>query len=97
MNERAATCAKELFNMFFKLKDKVLWQTLSKASLVGIHLVSCTFIGLLMGYYLDKWMGTRPWLLVAFLIFGIAAGFKNMYEEIKKIQGAEKGDALPDE
>jgi hypothetical protein len=31
------------------------------------------------------------------LIFGIAAGFKNMYEEIKKIQGAEKGDALPDE
>ena len=81
--------------MFFKLKDKAMWQTLSKASLIGIHLVSCTFVGLLIGYYLDKWLGTRPWLLISFLIFGIGAGFKNMYEEVKKIQGAEKKDARP--
>ncbi|SDN43118.1 AtpZ/AtpI family protein [Desulfonauticus submarinus] len=76
--------------MLFKKRDSVVWQTLSKASLIGIHLVSCTFVGLLIGYYLDKWLGTKPWLLIAFLIFGIAAGFKNMYLETKKIQEADK-------
>lgn len=61
-----------------------------KASLLGIHLVTCTFVGLLIGYFLDRWLGTEPWFLLAFLLFGIAAGFKNMYVEVKKIQETEK-------
>lgn len=72
--------------MFFKIKDKQYWQQLSRASLVGLHLVSGTFVGLLMGYFLDKWLHTKPWLTMIFLFFGIAAGFRNMYQEIKKIQ-----------
>ncbi|MFA7166864.1 MAG: AtpZ/AtpI family protein [Desulfoplanes sp.] len=55
-------------------------------SVVGIHLVTCTFVGFAMGYFLDKWLGTKPWCLLAFLLFGIAAGFKNMYIEVKKLQ-----------
>jgi len=81
--------------LFKKKKEKSpLWQTLSNASIIGIHLVTCTFVGLLIGYYLDKWLGTKPWLLLAFLIFGIAAGFKNMYIEAKKIQQASKDEKL---
>lgn len=76
--------------MFFKKRDSALWQSLSKVSLIGIHLVTCTFVGLLIGYYLDKWFNTKPWFLILFLIFGIAAGFKNMYIETKKLQQAEK-------
>jgi ATP synthase protein I len=75
--------------MFFKVKDKDLWNSLGKASLVGIHLVTSTFVGLALGYFLDKWLGTQPWFLLAFLVFGIAAGFRNMFMEVKKLQEAE--------
>lgn len=84
--------------MFFKGKDKDLWGALGKASLVGIHLVTSTFVGLVIGYFLDKWLGTAPWFLLCFLIFGIAAGFKNMFLEVKKIQNEEKRrEKRPDE
>jgi len=77
--------------MFFRSKNKqALWGDLGKASLMGIHLVSCTFVGFAIGYFLDKWLGTEPWFLIGFLFFGIAAGFKNMYHEAKKIHEAEK-------
>jgi ATP synthase protein I len=48
-------------------------------SSVGISMVVSTFIGLAMGYYLDKWLGTSPWFTLIFLAFGIAAGFRNIF------------------
>ena len=30
---------------------------------------------LLVGYFLDRWLGTRPWLLVAGSVLGIGLGF----------------------
>ena len=40
----------------------------------GITLVALvvTFCGL--GYFLDKWLGTDPWLLIAGIVLGSAAG-----------------------
>jgi len=83
--------------MFFKGLDRDYWNNLLRASLVGIHLVTATFVGLAVGYYLDKWLGTKPWLTMIFLLLGIVAGFKNMYQEVKHIQNSEakkdkKGD-----
>jgi ATP synthase protein I len=66
--------------------DKEYWQSLSRAWMMGLQLVSGTFIGLLMGIFLDKWLGTKPWLTIGFLILGIVAGFKNVFREIKRIQ-----------
>jgi ATP synthase protein I len=57
---------------------------------VGISMVAATFIGLAMGYYLDKWLGTSPWLTLIFLGFGIVSGFRNVYilteRELKRQQ-----------
>ncbi len=75
--------------MFFKGLDRDYWNNLLRASLVGIHLVTATFLGLAIGYFLDKWLGTKPWLTMIFLLLGIVAGFKNMYQEVKKIQDSE--------
>ena len=83
--------------MFFKVKERGNWGALGKASLLGIHLVTSTFVGLAIGYFLDKWLGTEPWLLLAFLVFGIAAGFKNMFLEVKKIQSEEETQGKADE
>ena len=53
-------------------------------------MVAATFIGLAMGYYLDKWLGTSPWMTLIFLGFGIVSGFRNIYiltnRELKRQQ-----------
>ena len=51
---------------------------------IGINLVAATFIGFFIGLYLDKYFSTSPWLMLIFLIFGIAAGFKNLFSQAKK-------------
>lgn len=53
-------------------------------------MVAATLIGLAMGYYLDQWLETSPWLTLIFLTFGIIAGFRNIFiltrREIKRQQ-----------
>lgn len=62
------------------------------AGTIGLQLVSATFIGLAMGYFLDQWLGTSPWLLIVFLLLGISAGFRDVYREAKRIQRRTGGD-----
>ena len=50
---------------------------------VGTELVAATMIGLGVGYMLDKWLGTRPWFLLLFFLFGVFAGFLNLYRVLQ--------------
>ena len=65
-------------------KDKSVYKQLFNASTVGMALVSGIIVGGAMGYFLDKWLGTSPWLLFIFLIFGFIAGVKNALHYLKK-------------
>mgnify|MGYP001613740404 CR=1 FL=1 len=67
-------------------KDRRLFRLLGSLSTVGITLVATTVIGYYLGKYLDGFFGSSPWLTILFLLFGIAAGFKNLYDQTKKIQ-----------
>lgn len=79
--------------MFGRLiKDKSVRESIASASVVGLNLVSATFVGLFIGWWLDKWLDTKPWLLLTFLVLGIVAGFKNVMIEVKKIQKADAGE-----
>jgi ATP synthase protein I len=66
-------------------KDRKLFRVLGALSTVGITLVVSTVIGYFIGHYLDGRFGTTPWLTVVFLLFGIAAGFKNLYDQTRKL------------
>lgn len=46
---------------------------------LAMDLVFAVVIGFGIGYFLDNWLGTKPWLMLIFLIFGVAAGFRNFY------------------
>ena len=48
------------------------------ASSIGIVLVAAIFIGWAFGSWLDKKLGTAPWLMLVFTLLGIAAGFVEM-------------------
>ena len=70
-------------------KSKAILDVMGDVGTLGTHMVASTFVGLAIGYFLDKWLGTKPWLLLLFLLVGIVAGFKNMYSEAMKILARE--------
>ena len=46
---------------------------------LGVELVSALVIGVAIGYFLDLWLGTKPWLMLLFFVLGAAAGFMGVY------------------
>jgi ATP synthase protein I len=74
-----------------KKEKKAFYQYLTIGT-IGLHLVSGIVVGTLIGYYLDKFFNTSPWLTIIFFFFGIAAGFRNMYIDVKKYVASEEGE-----
>ena len=55
------------------------FRTIGGISTVGFSFVLAIGLGAMAGYYLDKWLGTGPWLFLLFVLFGLAAGILNVY------------------
>jgi F0F1-type ATP synthase assembly protein I len=60
------------------------FRKLAEMSSVAMILPSSIAVGLFFGYILDKWLHTAPWMLLIFLIFGIASGLWSLYRAMKK-------------
>ena len=52
---------------------------LGTAFRVATELVVAVVFGVFVGWGLDKWLGTSPWLLLVFIFLGMAAGILNVY------------------
>lgn len=63
-------------------EEPPLLKQLARLSTIGVTLVAATAIGLAIGYGLDRWLGTSPWLTLTFTLFGIAAGFINLFRDL---------------
>lgn len=61
---------------------------------IGVELVSALVVSLAIGYGLDLWLGTGPWLLVVFFFAGGAAGVLNVYRAMNTL-GLASGDPHP--
>ena len=55
-----------------------------RASSIGLALVFSIFLGAFAGYLLDNYFETGYLFKIIGLIFGIIAGFRNVYEMGKK-------------
>jgi ATP synthase protein I len=55
---------------------------------IGLELVSALIVGVGIGYLLDRWLGTKPWLMVLFFVLGSAAGILNVFRATKGLGGA---------
>lgn len=54
------------------------WGQYLSLGAVGIEMGAALAVGLALGWYLDRLLDTRPWLMVVFTGFGIVAGFRNL-------------------
>lgn len=51
------------------------------------ELVAAILVGGLIGYALDRWLGTTPWLFLVFFMLGFAAGILNLLRAYRQMQG----------
>nr|WP_246514430.1 AtpZ/AtpI family protein [Neoroseomonas soli] len=45
----------------------------------GVEVFSALVVGIGLGFALDRWLGTWPWLFLVFFVMGSAAGVMNVY------------------
>ena len=53
---------------------------------VAVDLVAGIAVGVAIGYFLDRWLDTRPWMLILFFILGAAAGFRNVFRAAQRME-----------
>jgi ATP synthase protein I len=53
---------------------------------LGAELVSAVLVGTIIGFILDTWFDTKPWLIIIFFFLGSIAGILNVIKVAKKMQ-----------
>jgi ATP synthase protein I len=51
----------------------------AQALRAGTDLVAALVVGGFLGYWIDRWLGTKPWAMIILFFLGFAAGFLNIY------------------
>jgi ATP synthase protein I len=59
---------------------------LGNAFRLGTELVSAVVVGTIIGFILDSWFDTKPWLIIIFFFMGSIAGVLNVIRAAKKMQ-----------
>ena len=77
-------------------KDKVNKKTLNNdnnqpsslgmALKLSTEMVAAVLVGTIIGYILDSWFDSKPWLIIIFFFVGAAAGITNVVRSAKLMQ-----------
>ena len=53
---------------------------------MSTELVAAVVVGTIIGFILDEWFGTKPWLILIFFFVGVIAGILNVIKSAKNMQ-----------
>ena len=56
---------------------------------LGTELVAAVVVGTIIGFILDSWFDTKPWLIIIFFFLGTAAGILNVIKTANRMQKEE--------
>ena len=60
--------------------------SLGTAFKLSTELVAAVAVGTIIGFILDNWFGTKPWLILIFFFVGVFAGISNVIRSAKNMQ-----------
>ena len=75
-----------------KIQNKTSSSKNDKNSIFGeafklsTELVGAVGVGTIIGFILDNWFGTKPWLILIFFFVGVIAGITNVIRSAKNMQ-----------
>ena len=53
---------------------------------LGTELVAAVAVGTIIGFILDSWFDTKPWLIIIFFFLGAASGLLNVIRTANQMQ-----------
>ena len=59
-----------------------LQQGLALGFRIGVELITAVVVSTAVGWAIDRWLGTRPWVLLVMFFLGVAAGMLNVYRAV---------------
>mgnify|MGYP006100939745 CR=1 FL=1 len=75
-----------------KMQKQILSESEKKGSFMGsafklgTELVASVAVGTIIGFILDTWFDTKPWLIIIFFFLGAAAGMLNVIRTANRMQ-----------
>ena len=75
-----------------KINKKILSDSEKRGSFMGnafklgTELVAAVVVGTIIGFILDNWFDTKPWLIIIFFFIGSAAGMLNVIRAAQRMQ-----------
>ena len=78
--------AKKKANKNSLTKDKKNTSSLGAALKLSTEMVAAVFVGAIIGFILDNWFDSKPWLTIIFFFVGAAAGILNVIRSAKLMQ-----------
>ena len=78
--------AKKRVNKRNLINKKQNPSSIGAAFKLSTELISAVAVGTIIGFILDNWFGTKPWLILIFFFVGVVAGILNVFRSAKSIQ-----------
>ena len=69
---------------------------LGTALRLAAEMISALLVGGGIGWFLDRWLDTKPWLLLVFLLLGAIAGMLNAYRAAMRMSAEHEFNSVED-
>ena len=67
-------------------KENPQTSNIGQAFKLSTELVAAVLVGTIIGFILDNWFDTKPWLIIIFFFVGVVAVILNVIRSAKKLQ-----------
>ena len=67
-------------------KENPQTSNIGQAFKLSTELVAAVLVGTIIGFILDNWFDSKPWLTILFFFIGVSAGILNVIRSAKKMQ-----------
>ena len=78
--------AKKKISKRSKISKETQSSKLGIAFKMSTEMVAAVVVGTIIGFILDNWFGTKPWLILIFFFVGVITGILNVVRTAKSMQ-----------